>query len=135
MSKSKRCYSREFKLEVCEEVERTENVAELARALGLRRATLYLWRDRYLAQGSAGLRGRGRPATPLPEPPPAAPQPEAAAAQSAMVAALDPARRIAELERKIGQQALELDFFRAALQHVRALRRSSGGPGGTASTR
>jgi hypothetical protein len=33
------------------------------------------------------------------------------------------ARRIAELERKIGQQALELDFFRAALRHVREPRR------------
>jgi hypothetical protein len=31
------------------------------------------------------------------------------------------ARRIAELERKIGQQSLDLDFFRAALRHVRAL--------------
>jgi transposase len=42
------------------------------------------------------------------------------------LAAHDPtaaARRIADLERKIGQQALELDFFRAALRHVRELRR------------
>ena len=38
----------------------------------------------------------------------------------------DPAeaqQRIDELERKIGQQQLELDFFRAALRHVRELRR------------
>jgi hypothetical protein len=33
------------------------------------------------------------------------------------------ARRIADLERKIGQQQLELDFFRVALRHVRELRR------------
>jgi len=47
-------------------------------------------------------------------------------APPACLAAHDPAaaaRRIAELERKIGQQQLELDFFRAALRHVRDLRR------------
>jgi transposase len=40
-------------------------------------------------------------------------------------------RRIAELERKIGQQQLELDFFRQALRQVRL----STGPGVTGSTR
>jgi hypothetical protein len=28
-------------------------------------------------------------------------------------------RRVAELERKIGQQQVDLDFFRRALRHVR----------------
>jgi transposase len=31
-------------------------------------------------------------------------------------------RRVAELERKIGQQQVDLDFFRRALQHVRETR-------------
>ena len=44
-------------------------------------------------------------------------------------------RRIAELERKIGEQQMELDFFRRALRQVRDERRRSGVPGGTASTR
>jgi transposase len=38
--------------------------------------------------------------------------------------------RIAELERKIGQQVLEIDFLKRALQHVeqqRQLRAASGG--------
>jgi transposase len=43
-------------------------------------------------------------------------------------------RRITELERKVGQQALELDFFRAALRHVREQRQPTGAPGETAST-
>jgi uncharacterized coiled-coil protein SlyX len=50
----------------------------------------------------------------------------------------DPAsaeRRIEELERKIGQQQLELDFFRAALRHVREQRLKKGGPGETPSSR
>jgi transposase len=44
-------------------------------------------------------------------------------------------RRIEELERKIGQQQLELDFFRAALRQVREQRPKKGEPGGTASSR
>jgi hypothetical protein len=43
-------------------------------------------------------------------------------------------RRITELERKVGQQALELDFFRAALRRVREQRQPIGAPGETAST-
>jgi transposase len=44
-------------------------------------------------------------------------------------------RRIAELERKIGRQQVELDFFQRALRQVRDVRQRSGRPGATASTR
>lgn len=47
------------------------------------------------------------------------PEPVAQAAPDMATAA----RRIVELERKVGQQALELDFFRAVLRHVREARR------------
>jgi predicted kinase len=40
-----------------------------------------------------------------------------------------------ELERKIGQQQLELDFFRQALRRVGGARRPSEGPGVPTSTR
>jgi transposase len=43
-------------------------------------------------------------------------------------------RRIAELERKIGQQQVDLDFFRRALRQVQALRQPDG-PGAAPSTR
>jgi hypothetical protein len=43
-------------------------------------------------------------------------------------------KRVAELERRLGQQQLELDFFKQALRQVEALRRPSTGPGATAST-
>jgi hypothetical protein len=43
--------------------------------------------------------------------------------------------RIAELERKIGQQQVDLDFFRQALRQVKGARRPSDGPGVTGSTR
>jgi hypothetical protein len=41
---------------------------------------------------------------------------------------------VAELERRLGQQQLELDFFKQALRQVEALRRPSNRPGATAST-
>jgi transposase len=66
--------------------------------------------------------GEGPAAGPMP---PAAPPDALTTAQ----------RRIAELERKVGQQQLDLDFFQQALRHVRGLRQRSGAPGGTGSTR
>ena len=94
-------------------MERAENIAELARRLGVQRELLDLWQAKYRAQGAAGLRPRGRPS--IAQPP--AETPDDGVVQR------DPAARVAELERKIGQQALELDFFRAALQRVRVARR------------
>ena len=44
-------------------------------------------------------------------------------------------RRVAELERKIGQQQVELDFFRQALRQVGQARQPSDGLGVPASTR
>jgi len=57
--------------------------------------------------------------------------------QARDVAATDTSapERVAELERKIGQQQLELDFFRQALRRVREARRPNAGPGVTGSTR
>ena len=42
--------------------------------------------------------------------------------------------RIGELERKIGQQQIELDFFRLALRRIGEARRPSDAPGVKAST-
>jgi hypothetical protein len=44
-------------------------------------------------------------------------------------------KRIVDLERKVGQQQLELDFFRQALRQVGDVRRPSDGSGVPASTR
>jgi hypothetical protein len=44
-------------------------------------------------------------------------------------------RRIADLERTVGRQQMELDFFRRALRRVGDARRPTGGSGVTASTR
>jgi transposase-like protein len=138
---SVRLFSREFKLAALARMEAGENVSALARELGVRRKYLYQWRDRFRAGGPIALRSRGRPtkaealaieageglpsaAAPGPMPPPAPPDALAKAQ-----------RRIAELERKVGQQQVDLDFFQAALRQVREARQRSGASGGTASTR
>ena len=122
-SKSPRVFSREFKLGIVRRLLAGENVSALGRELQLSRKDLYAWRDRFLAGGPQALRSRGRPpraasgtAAPVsveapPDPPDGADEQLAAARW-----------RIAELERKIGQQQVELDFFRQALRQVNAPR-------------
>jgi transposase len=139
MSEERR-FSREFKVAALARMAAGENVSGLARELGVRRKYLYQWRERFRAGGVIALRRRGRPtkaevlamsggAEALPETSsrmPAAPPPdELSKAQ----------RRIAELERKIGQQQVDLDFFRRALRQVKETRRPSGASGATPSTR
>jgi transposase-like protein len=122
-----RTISREFKLEAVRRLLAGENVSALARELKVQRNDLYVWRDRFRLGGADALRGPGRPRKAEAIVPAAG---DAAASQ------LDAAHgRIAELERKIGQQQLELDFFRQALRQVKGARRSSDGPGVTGSTR
>jgi len=128
-----RVFSREFKLAALRRMLAGENVSALARELKLRRKLLYAWRERFRSSGPEGLRTRGRPRKVV--------RVAATGAGGMPVAApasddLEKARRrIAALERKVGQQQLELDFFRQALRQVEGKRRTSDGRGATASTR
>jgi transposase-like protein len=125
-----RSHSRAFKLAAVERMEAGENVSALSRELDVKRTLLYRWRDQYRSGGEMRLRGRrGRP-----------PRAESAAMAGAKAATGEDAalvearRRIAELERKVGQQQLDLDFFRQALRHFEGSRRANSAPGGTASS-
>jgi transposase len=115
--RERRLFSREFKLSALQRMEDAGNVSALADELGVRRELLYDWREKFAGGGAAALKGSGRPR-------PAAEPPEVA----------DGERRIAALERKIGEQALLIDFFRGALQRIEASRRPNDGPGATASS-
>ena|SRR5579872_87164 len=128
-------YSREFKLGAIRRMLAGENVSALARELKVRRKRLYLWRDGYRSRGPEGLRPRGRPrkAAAVAKVETMGSRKTAPTQSSGELAAAK--RRIAELERKVGQQQLELDFFRQALQQVSGKRRPSDGPGAPASTR
>jgi transposase-like protein len=104
-----------------------ENVSGLARELKVLRKDLYKWRASFRSGGPAALRGRGRPRKAVVVDAPDNPGVTEGALTKAQ-------RRIAELERKIGQQQVELDFFRQALRQVGGKRRASDGPGAGAST-
>jgi transposase-like protein len=139
MPKKPRLFSREFKLAAVHRILAGERIRDLSRELKVLRKDLYAWRDLFRAGGAMALRPLGRPrkaeamktamATAAREQL-AQPMPEMPAAEFEVAR-----RRIAELERKIGQQQLELDFFRQALRQVKETRRQSSGPGVTGSTR
>jgi transposase len=129
MPRSARIFSRELKPSVIRRMLSGENVSALARELQVRRKDLQVWRDRFRAGGAAALRGRGRP------PKVVATAPAAVGSRAVPDDLASAQRRIAELERKIGQQQLELDFFQRALRQVSGQRQPSDGPGAMPSTR
>jgi transposase-like protein len=135
----KRTFSREFKLAAVRRLADGERVHVLARELGVQAQSLHHWLDRFREGGAAALRPDGRPTNAER----AAMQRSEASGRGSRAMppadppdALDLARaRIVELERKIGRQELELDFFEQALRHVEEARRPNVVRGGTRSTR
>ena len=132
-----RVFSREFKETAVRRILAGEKVKALAAELHVWPKLLYHWWDRYEWGGAEALVPPGRPPRsavwaqrPRPAPKRARKRkqkrgtPEEAAA----------AGRVAELERKVGQQALELDFFARALRHVKASARANDGRGAGASS-
>jgi transposase len=126
----RRTFSRAFKLKVIERMASGESASALSLELTIKREVLYRWRDAFRAGGEQALRSKpGRPSK---------------AEALAMASARGPAakandlaqarRQVAELERKVGQQELDLDFFKQALRHIAASRRPSIEPGATASS-
>ena len=125
MSEGKRrVFSREFKLSAVKRMLAGESVTSLSRELGVPRGQLYQWCGHFRGGGAEALRPACRPR------------------KGFGALDLEPGRdlatahrRVAELERKIGQQQVELDFFRRALRQVGGTRRPSDGSGVQASTR
>jgi|SRR5580700_421385 transposase len=107
-------YGTELKLAAVRRVLAGESVRGVALELGIRRKRLYVWKDRYAELGEAGLL-HGRAGRPRKE----ATDRKGADAMSGRGELLAARRRIAELERKVGQQELELDFFGEALQRIK----------------
>ena len=128
--KAIRVFSREFKLKIVRRMLAGENVSALAREVKVLRKDLYVWRKRFRSGGPEALRGRGRPPKVMP-----ATATRRAPAKSSASAPDAASKRVAELERKIGQQQVELDFFRQALRQVEGARRRSAESGVSRSTR
>ena len=129
MTKKHRYVSEAEKRAAVDRVAGGEAVSTVARSLGVNRNRLYEWYGKYQEGGSEAVRRVGRP--------------RKAEALSARGRAWKDApdekaamrRHIAELERKIGQQQVDLDFFRRALRLVEETRRAQAKAGAAVSTR
>jgi transposase len=125
-----RVFSREFKEAAVQRMIAGENVRAVATELQVWPKLLYDWWNLYERGGPEALRAPGRPRGSRPrvvrDSQPRQRAAEETAAGRAVAAGTE---RVAELERKIGQQALELDFFARALQHIRVSVPSSDEPG------
>lgn len=98
-----------FRKMALERLKTCQSVEELAAELGIHRTLLYKWRDQL---------------EPI----------EDGAGVAATSHERELRKQIRELERALGQKALEVDFFKGALQKIEARRRNNSGSGETAST-
>jgi transposase len=97
MGLSRRRFTREFKEAAVRRLEMGVPVVEVARACEVSPNALYRWRRELREFGSRAFTGPGRSRT--------------------------EEQQVAALERKVGQQALEIDFLRGCLQHVEEQRK------------
>jgi transposase len=105
MGLSRRRFTREFKLAAVRRLEQGSSLAEVARAMEVNPNVLHRWRREFREGPGNAFPGNGKQRW----------------AEG----------RIAELERKVGQQALEIDFLKSCLQrieHQRMLQVLNGNP-------
>lgn len=112
--KKARQFSSEFKVKAVERLLAGESASVLAQEFKVVRKLLYSWKDAYMCEGPDGLRKVGRPRRDrkvgvLPE------------AQTERGELLQARKRIAELERKVGHQQMQIDFFVEALRRMDAI--------------
>lgn len=99
MDVSRNVYSRDLKIAAMRALDAGSTNAEIARKYQVSPHLLERWRSEWRAKGDLAFPGLGRRGATLP--------------------AVEDARRIAELERKIGQLTMENDFLKRALAHFR----------------
>ena len=99
-----------FKLKAIKRVERGDGVLPVARELGISRKILHDWIKAWKAHGPEGL---NRKPGPKPGPRKLKPPPSYDDKRSALAQAK---ARIAELERLVGRQQMDIDFFQQALR-------------------
>jgi transposase len=97
MSVSRRSFSKEFKEAAVRRLELGASIAEVAPACEVNPNVLHRWKRELRDYGAKAFAGNGK-----------------ARAQE---------NHVAELERKVGRQALEIDFLRRCLQHVEEQRK------------
>ena len=108
MGLSRRQFTKEFKLAAVQRLERGVSIGEVARALEVNPNVLHRWRREFRQAPGNSFPGNGNRRW--------------------------SEGRIAELERKIGQQTLEIDFLKGCLQRIeeqRMLQALTGNPPST----
>ena len=90
--KARRRFTKEFKQTAVRRLNGGQSVAEVARALEVHPSDLHRWRRELQDHGERAFNGAGNKRV--------------------------EETKVAELERKIGQQSMEIDFLKRALQHV-----------------
>src|SRR5271167_2884252 len=121
----RRVFNREVKLSAVGRLMAGESSTNIIQDLQIGSSHLSKWWSNYRRYGAEGLRAAHRPRM------------MDAAKLKSIAEAADLAKaqqRIRELEQKIGQQLLELDFFQKALRQVGKARRPSDGSGLQTST-
>jgi transposase-like protein len=99
MDLARTVYNRDLKVATMRALDSGSTTGEVARKYQLSPKLLERWRGEWRAKGEAAFPGIGCRGAGLP--------------------AVDDARRIAELERKIGQLTMENDVLKKALRHFR----------------
>ena len=99
MDLSRAMYSRDLKITAMRALDAGALTGEIARKYQLSPKLLERWRGEWRARGEAAFPGIGH--------------------RGGGLSAIDDTRRIADLERKIGQLTMENDFLKKALQHFR----------------
>jgi transposase-like protein len=128
-NRAPRIFTTEFKERAILRLEAGEQFSALAAELGVRRKLLYDWAKAYREHGAAGLnRKRGpKPGGQRSSSPPDRTTPADPLAQAQA--------RVAELERLVGRQQVDLDFFRRALRLTDAASPSGSAPISTRSSK
>lgn len=128
-NRTNRVFTTEFKERAVLRLEAGEQFSALAAELGVRRKLLYDWCKSYRRLGVAGLnRKRG--------PKPGGQRSSLAPDRTTLADPLAQAQaRVAELERLVGRQQVDLDFFRRALRLTDAASPSGTAPASTRSSK
>lgn len=108
MAISRRIFTREFKLAAIEQIESGKSLARVARELEVHENVVRRWKKEIQQNPSRAFSGNGKSIS---------------------------LNREADLERKIGQMTLEIDFLKKALQRVEEQRLLENAAGGARSTR
>ena len=117
-------FSREFKVAAVRRVMEGEQVGAVARDLGISFRVLWGWRKRVVEKGEEYLHELGRPKQW--QRPRRSNEPAEDASQR---------RRVAELERVVGRQQMEISFLGKALRQVEERRQQKKNAGGVASSK